>query len=107
LWKASIRLPGASEFIGSEISFKIGFFVNFQLPGHQLTVGMSYDTATGTFTGELLLKAMYQNRLDPNFDELEDLPRGKWKNLPEPPDLRSASSFEALPGFVPTKLVGH
>jgi hypothetical protein len=51
-----------------------------------------------------MVKSAYQGRLDPNFDELGDLPRGKWKTLLGPPDLRSAGPFAILPKFIPTKL---
>ncbi|KAH9218815.1 hypothetical protein DL95DRAFT_458013 [Leptodontidium sp. 2 PMI_412] len=85
LWKVSLKPPGLNEF-ESPGSFLISMFVTLRLPGHPIT-------------------STYQSRLDPNFDELQDLPRGKWITLPDPPDLRSAEPFTALPKFVPTKLI--
>ncbi|KAG4443042.1 hypothetical protein IFR05_001496 [Cadophora sp. M221] len=103
LWKVSVKPPGLDEF-ETQGALLISTFVTLRLPGNPITVGMSYNTASETFTGQLLLKSSYQSRLDPNFDELEDLPRRKWVTLPDPPDLRSTEPFAALPKFVPTQL---
>lgn len=103
LWKVSIKPSGRSDFERPE-SFMIGMFVTLNLPGHPLTIGLTYDSSANTFEGQLLLKSTYQDRLNPNFDELEDLPRGKWLTLLDPPDLRNAGPFSALPRFVPTRL---
>ena len=104
LWNVLVQFPGGRTSTG-EISFRIGFFVTFKFPGKPLTIGMSYNTSTGTFTGSLMAKSTYQSRLDPSFNELEDLPVGKWTTLLDPPDLSDADPFSALPKFVPTKLV--
>lgn len=103
LWKVSMKPSGRSDF-ESPGTFIIGMFVTLNLPGHPATIGMTYDTASNTFSGQLLLKSTYQDRLSPTYDELEDLPRGMWMTLPDPPDLRNAGPFSALPRFVPTKL---
>ncbi|KAK0108293.1 hypothetical protein ONS95_003109 [Cadophora gregata] len=103
LWKVSIKPPGRSDF-DNPGSFIIGMFVELGIPGHPLPIGLTYDTSSETFSGQLLLKSTYQDRLNTNFDELEDLPRGKWLTLPDPPDLRTAGPFSALPKFVPTRL---
>ncbi|PVH85290.1 hypothetical protein DL98DRAFT_651140 [Cadophora sp. DSE1049] len=103
LWKVSTKPSSRSDF-DSPGSFIIGMFVTLSLPGHPLTIGLTYDTSANTFTGQLILKSTYQDRLNPNFDELEDLPRGKLLTLPDPPDLRNAGPFSALPRFVPTRL---
>lgn len=50
LWKVSLKPPGLNEF-ESPGSFLISMFVTLRLPGHPITVGMSYNTASETFTG--------------------------------------------------------
>lgn len=100
LWKVSNNLSSLFPNRSSTVYFKISFFVTLRFPGHPLTIALSYDTGSGTFTGELMVKSGYQGRLNPNFNELDDLPRGKWTTLSDPPDLRSGP-FAVLPKFFP------
>jgi hypothetical protein len=106
-WKAIVKFPNPFErFSGSNISFEIGFTVTLKVGNRPLAIGLSYDTESQTFNGSLLFQTMFLARLDPNYDDLEDIPPGMLATLEPFYDLAASSPFDSLPKSVPTRLTG-
>ncbi|KAF2257918.1 hypothetical protein CC78DRAFT_597881 [Lojkania enalia] len=104
LWKVIVQLPGASEFSGSNITYDIGFILTIPLPGLNVKIALSYNSDLRTFTGHLLTKEMFLSRLNPNFNDLEDLGPGMLADLEDFYDIKDSPQLRGLPDNVPTRL---
>ncbi|KAF2001040.1 hypothetical protein P154DRAFT_575420 [Amniculicola lignicola CBS 123094] len=101
LWCMSADFPDDPT---EKVTFTIGFIVTFKLEDQNLVIGLHYDGREKTFRGGLLFQDMFKTRLDPDFDDLTDLPRGMLKDLSTFYDLKASSPFDELPSSVPTRL---
>ena len=84
------------------VTWSIAFVLTLSVLEQDVSIALEYDSGTRTFTGSLLFKERFADRIAPHFDDFDDLNGLDITKISDGLNLAHSPQFVDVPNGVPT-----